>query len=195
MSDSFGITPGTLRSVAEANGIENLSVEVSKALAPEVEYRLREIIQEATKFMRHSKREKLTVEDINHALTLRSVESLYGFSASKETLHFSTMVTSTSGAKDVKKFYLEDKEIDFDEGDRAYISIHFRPNWLSTKVINAPLPKCPLDSTISLHWLAIDGIQPNIPQNPSPPSKGIRSSFYFDGRITMIDKKKLNYSE
>lgn len=50
------------------------------ALASDAEYRLREIIQEATKFMKHSKRDKLTTGDINAALSLRNVEQLYGYS-------------------------------------------------------------------------------------------------------------------
>lgn len=32
--------------------------------------------------------------------------------------------------------------------------------------LQTPLPKVPIGPTISAHWLAIDGIQPRIPQNP-----------------------------
>jgi len=58
----------------ESIGIENLSNEVASAMAPDVEYRVREIAQEAIKFMKHSKRQKLTTEDVNNALRLRNVE-------------------------------------------------------------------------------------------------------------------------
>ena len=32
-------------------------------------------------------------------------------------------------------------------------------------MIEAPLPKAPLDTTIVCHWLAIEGVQPAIPEN------------------------------
>lgn len=36
------------------------------------------------------------------------------------------------------------------------------------KVIEAPLPKAPLDTAVVAHWLAIEGVQPAIPENPPP---------------------------
>lgn len=35
-------------------------------------------------------------------------------------------------------------------------------------MIEAPLPKAPLDTTVVAHWLAIEGVQPAIPENPPP---------------------------
>lgn len=32
-------------------------------------------------------------------------------------------------------------------------------------MIEAPLPKAPLDTGIVCHWLAIEGVQPAIPEN------------------------------
>ena len=46
---------------------------------------------------------------------------------------------------------MEDKEYDFNE------------------ILNAPLPKCPRDTTFTAHWLAVEGVQPAIRQNPPPP--------------------------
>jgi hypothetical protein len=34
-------------------------------------------------------------------------------------------------------------------------------------VIDAPLPKAPLDTAVLCHWLAIEGVQPAIPENAS----------------------------
>ncbi|PWA80065.1 TBP-ASSOCIATED FACTOR 6B [Artemisia annua] len=45
-------------------------------------------------------------------------------------------------------FYIEDKDVEFKE------------------VIEAPLPKAPLDTAVFGHWLAIEGVQPAIPENP-----------------------------
>ena len=41
---------------------------------------MREVVQEAVKFMRHSKRGKLTCEDVNSALKLRNCEVRAGLS-------------------------------------------------------------------------------------------------------------------
>lgn len=60
--------------IAESVGIPNLKDDVATSLAQDVEYRIHEIVQEAMKFMRHGKRTKLTVDDINNALRVRNVE-------------------------------------------------------------------------------------------------------------------------
>ncbi|XP_064961645.1 transcription initiation factor TFIID subunit 6-like [Musa acuminata AAA Group] len=130
----------TIEVIAQSIGIANLSPDVALALAPDVEYRLREIMQEAIKCMRHSKRTILTADDVDSALSLRNIEPLYGF-ASGDPLRFKRAV----GHKDL--FYIDDRDVDFKE------------------VIDAPLPKAPLDTAVVAHWLAIEGVQPAIPEN------------------------------
>ncbi|KAM0866969.1 hypothetical protein ACQ4PT_042301 [Festuca glaucescens] len=98
-------------------------------------------MQEAIKCMRHAKRTVLTADDVDSALTLRNVEPVYGF-ASGDPLRFKRAV----GHKDL--FYIDDREVDFKE------------------IIEAPLPKAPLDTAVVAHWLAIEGVQPAIPENP-----------------------------
>jgi transcription initiation factor TFIID subunit 6 len=44
---------------------------------------------------------------------------------------------------------VEDEEVDFE------------------KLINAPLPKVPREVSFTGHWLAVEGVQPSIPQNPT----------------------------
>ncbi|TVU29721.1 hypothetical protein EJB05_21303 [Eragrostis curvula] len=131
----------TIEVIAQSVGIPSLGADVSAALAPDVEYRLREIMQEAIKCMRHAKRTVLSTEDVESALSLRNVEPVYGF-ASGDPLRFKRAV----GHKDL--FYLDDREVDFKE------------------IMEAPLPKAPLDTAVVAHWLAIEGIQPAIPENP-----------------------------
>lgn len=36
------------------------------------------------------------------------------------------------------------------------------------QIIDAPLPKPPIDTTVIAHWLAVDGVQPAIQENPPP---------------------------
>ncbi|XP_010254144.1 PREDICTED: transcription initiation factor TFIID subunit 6 isoform X2 [Nelumbo nucifera] len=130
----------TIEVIAQSIGINNLSPDVALALAPDVEYRVREIMQEAIKCMRHSKRTTLTADDVDSALSLRNVEPIYGF-ASGDPLRFKRAV----GHKDL--FYIDDKDVEFKD------------------VIDAPLPKAPLDTAVVAHWLAIEGVQPAIPEN------------------------------
>lgn len=130
----------TIEVIAQSIGISNLSPDVALALAPDVEYRVREIMQEAIKCMRHSKRTVLTADDVDSALKLRNVEPMYGF-ASGDPLRFKRAV----GHKNL--FYIDDKDVEF------------------KNVIDAPLPKAPLDTAVVAHWLAIEGVQPAIPEN------------------------------
>ncbi|KAL6315097.1 hypothetical protein AAG906_035305 [Vitis piasezkii] len=106
----------TIEVIAQSIGISNFAPDVAPALATDVEYRVREIMQEAIKCMRHSKRTILTVDDVD-----------------------------TAGHKDL--FYVDDKDVEFKD------------------LIEAPLPKTPLDTGVITHWLAIEGVQPAIPEN------------------------------
>ncbi|OMP03169.1 TATA box binding protein associated factor (TAF) [Corchorus capsularis] len=130
----------TIEVIAQSIGINNLSSDAALALAPDVEYRMREIMQEAVKCMRHSRRNILTTDDVDGALSLRNVEPVYGF-ASGGPLQFKRAV----GHRDL--FYIDDKDVDLKD------------------VIEAPIPKAPLDTTVVCHWLAIEGVQPAIPEN------------------------------
>ncbi|KAL3851166.1 hypothetical protein ACJIZ3_013048 [Penstemon smallii] len=154
----------TIEVIAQSIGITNLCPDVLPALAADVEYRVREIMQEAIKCMRHSRRTTLTTDDVDSALGLRNVEPLYGF-ASGDPLRF----RRAAGHKDL--FYIEEKDVEFKE------------------VIEAPLPKAPLDTSLFAHWLAIEGVQPAIPENPPPealqalsmPSDNRKSEYKEDG--------------
>ncbi|GMH25499.1 hypothetical protein Nepgr_027342 [Nepenthes gracilis] len=151
----------TIEVIAQSIGINSLSTDVALALAPDVEYRVREIMQEAIKCMHHSKRTILTTEDVDSALNLRNVEPIYGF-VSKDPMRFKR----AAGHKDL--FYVDDKDLEFKD------------------VIEAPLPRAPLDTAVVVHWLAIEGVQPAIPENPpfevlTAPSDSKKSEFKEDG--------------
>ncbi|KAF9208839.1 hypothetical protein BGZ59_010418 [Podila verticillata] len=139
----------TIKDIAESVGIPNLKDDVATSLAQDVEYRIHEIVQEAMKFMRHGKRTKLTVDDINNALRVRNVEPLYGFSSADPT-RFKRTTAGSSSTGQQELFFVEDEELDFET------------------ILSAPLPKVPLDVTYTAHWLAIEGVQPAIVQNPTP---------------------------
>ncbi|XP_060199697.1 transcription initiation factor TFIID subunit 6 isoform X2 [Lycium barbarum] len=151
----------TIEVISQSIGVNNLSPDVLPALAADVEYRIREIMQEAIKCMRHSKRTTLSTDDVDAALSLRGVEPIYGF-ASGDPLRFKR----AAGHKDL--FYIEEKDVEFKD------------------VIEAPLPKAPLDTAVVAHWLAVEGVQPAIPENPLPealamPSDNRKTEYKEDG--------------
>jgi transcription initiation factor TFIID subunit 6 len=130
--------------VAESVGIVSLNKDVQEHLARDVEYRLSQVLEEAMKFMRHGKRTTLTTNDISQALRLLDVEPLYGYESTRP-LKFG----EASIGPGQPLFYVEDEEVDFE------------------KLINAPLPKVPREMSFTAHWLAVEGVQPSIPQNPT----------------------------
>ncbi|OQD72727.1 hypothetical protein PENDEC_c019G03551 [Penicillium decumbens] len=136
--------PDNIRDIAESVGITNLSHDVTENLARDVEYRVAQVLEESLKSMRHGKRTVLTTQDISQALRTLDVEPLYGYE-SLRPLRFG----EASLGPGQPLFYVEDEEVDFE------------------KLINAPLPKVPREVSFTGHWLAVEGVQPSIPQNPT----------------------------
>ncbi|XP_043284021.1 transcription initiation factor TFIID subunit 6-like isoform X2 [Venturia canescens] len=141
----------SMKVIAESIGVGNLPDEAAKDLAEDVSYRLKEIIQDAAKFMRHGKRQRMTTHDVDHALKIKNIEPTYGF-FSKDHIPFRF---ASGGGRELH--FVEEKEIDLNE----MLSSAGGPN----------CPKLPLDITLRAHWLCIDGVQPTIPENPPPVSK------------------------
>ncbi|KAK9461782.1 uncharacterized protein V1516DRAFT_635774 [Lipomyces oligophaga] len=133
----------TVKDVAESLGISNLPDEVSKSLAMDIEYRINEVLEEAKKFMKHSRRSVLTPLDISHAFRVLNVEPLYGYDSNRP-VKFREAILGPGQTL----YYIEDEEVDFE------------------RIINMPLPKVPREVNFTAHWLAIEGVQPSIPQNP-----------------------------
>ncbi|KAF6807175.1 TATA box binding protein associated factor [Colletotrichum sojae] len=136
--------PENVKDVAESVGIANLSDDALRCLAQDVEYRIGQVLVEALRFMRAARRTTLTVTDVSTALKVLNVEPLYGYDSTRP-LRFG----EASLGPGQPLFYIEDEEVDFE------------------KLINAPLPKVPRDMSFTAHWLAIEGVQPSIPQNPT----------------------------
>ena len=130
--------------VAESVGIGSLNKDVQEHLARDVEFRISQVLEEALKFMRHGKRTTLSTQDLSQALRILDVEPLYGYESTRP-LKFG----EASIGPGQPLFYVEDEEVDFE------------------KLINAPLPKVPREMSFTAHWLAVEGVQPSIPQNPT----------------------------
>ncbi len=143
MSHTLWSPIDTVKDVADSLGLTDLNDEASRNLAMDVEYRIHEILEQAVKFMRHSKRRTLTTTDVEKALRVLNVEPLYGYDVSRP-LNFKEALVGNGQTL----YYIDDEEVDFE------------------KLINQPLPKVPRSTTFTAHWLAIEGVQPAIPQNP-----------------------------
>lgn len=97
--------------------------------------------------MRHGKRRKLLPYDINRALKIKNLEPILGFNG-KEHVPF-----QSKGNNDRVVHFIEQKELDLQE--------------IISQASGGSFKKLPLDVTLRAHWLAIDGVQPDVPENPS----------------------------
>lgn len=59
-------------------------------------------------------------------------------------------------------------------------------------VVGAPIPKIPADIVIRSHWLAIEGRQPAIPENPPPQSIDLQRSECVDPASKLAKGNKSN---
>ena len=135
----------TIQSIVAQLGLPPLQPECAITMAPSVEYHLREVIQEASKFMRHSKRTTLLTRDVNNALRSMGIEQLFGFSSSDP--------------------------LRFVKHERPGIFTVHDPLLSLGAVVNQPLPACPLEPSLGAHWMSIEGVQPAIPENLPSGSK------------------------
>ncbi|KAJ3911805.1 transcription initiation factor TFIID complex 60 kDa subunit [Lentinula edodes] len=150
----------SIKDVAELLNI-NISDAIAIALASDVEYRIHQVVepQEAAKFMRHGRRTTMTTSDIEQALRVLNIEPLYGHTphnpptfrrAAPTYGHSSTNVASSGSANAGTVYFVEDEEIDFD------------------RVLREEKIVMPKGVSWTAHWLAVEGVQPLIPENPPP---------------------------
>ncbi|CAF1179685.1 unnamed protein product [Adineta steineri] len=102
------------------------------------------LLQDACKVLRKCRRNDLTTEDFAFALKLNHLEPMYGgyTTSSIERLLFHKI------KKDNRILYhITDNIVQFDE-------------------LIIPQSKIPLDISIRIHWLAVNGKQPEINENP-----------------------------
>ncbi|XP_035714798.1 transcription initiation factor TFIID subunit 6 isoform X2 [Folsomia candida] len=158
----------SIKSMAESVGVANLEDEAAKELAEDVSYRLKLVVQDAVKFMEQARRTKLTPADIDYSLKIKNIEPLYGFQVDTST----PFRFASGGGRELH--FMEEKEVDIHD------------------VVGAPIPKIPADIVIRSHWLAIEGRQPAIPENPPPQSIDLQRSECVDPASKLAKGNKSN---
>lgn len=140
-------------------------------LALDIEYRIREAVQDALKFMKHSKRNTLNTVDINAALRMRNTPPIVGFGKPRGNSH----KPAASGAIPSKqqKGYVGascagDRTRAFFRAVEGIDDLYFVPDKQQTvtSIIETNIPLIPIDVSLTRHWLAVGGKQPTVPQNP-----------------------------
>ncbi|KIY51530.1 TAF-domain-containing protein [Fistulina hepatica ATCC 64428] len=139
--------PESIKDVADSLGISSLPDSIASALASDVEYRLHQVIEEAARFMRHGKRTTLTTADIDQALKVLNIEPLYGHTSHNPPT-FRKALPFPNAAAAGTVYFVEDEEIDFD------------------RVLREEKIALPKSVSWTAHWLAVEGVQPNVPENP-----------------------------
>ena len=156
--------------------IDSLAPGAADTLASDVEYRLHLILQEAKKFMVHAKRGTLLPEDVEYAMEALNVE--VGSRCSLIWLNrltiaqpvmvpprplpqppFTAVPYSTSSGASQQLYHVVDDEIDF----ATYLKQPLPPGLANSAGV-----------TWKAHWLAVEGVQPAIPENPAPGSRAGR---------------------
>jgi transcription initiation factor TFIID subunit 6 len=59
-------------------------------------------------------------------------------------------------------------------------------------ILNAPLPQIPMQPVLNIHWLAVDGVQPLIPENESmEDDSSVRTSIKDEAFVGNVERKPL----
>lgn len=97
--------------------------------------------------MRHARRTTMTTDDIDQAFRVLNIEPLYGHSPHNPPT-FRRSIPYPPNSTTGTLYFVEDEEIDFDRV-------------LREEKITVPKPV-----SWTAHWLAVEGVQPLIPENP-----------------------------
>lgn len=138
----------SVKMVAEANGIGNVSDDAARLIADDVTAKLKCIIQDAWKYASHGRRQHINICDIDYSMKNKNVQPMFGYT-DPDMLPFRY---ASGGNREI--YFQEQKEVEL------------------VDLINSSVTaKLPLDVALKCHWLSIEGVQPAIPDNPPSLSK------------------------
>lgn len=73
----------SIKIIGESIGVSHLPDEVAREIADDVSFKIKQIVQDAKKFMHHSKRAKLCLSDVDESLKIRNIEPQVSFLCTK----------------------------------------------------------------------------------------------------------------
>jgi len=138
------ISIDSIKIIGESIGLPGVGDDVAKWLAEDATFKLKVIIQDALKLADHCNKRRLTTQDFDNALKGKNIEPIYGVSSSAPL----PWRLTSGGGRDLH--FLEERELEISE------------------LLSMSLPKLPAAASVKAHWLAIEGAQPAIPENPPP---------------------------
>ena len=161
---------------------EDIGVKISESidledLSKDAESFIGNILDLANRIRKKKSQICLRVADLNDAIEVRTGKPLYGYRSNNCDIDF-----ASSGFSD---------GLEILSGQDKQVSL--------ANLANSPLKKYPIDTCFTFHWLAVNGVQPNIPENfsdskpqiPMPRSIGLIPDQLklSDQPVTMITSK------
>ena len=86
--------------------------------------------------------------DVENALTVRLTEPKYGLLGSTNNSQIPSFTLVESALKKSEQYFPKDKRLNISE------------------LISGDISGCPIASSLSQYWMAIEGVEPKIRQNP-----------------------------
>ena len=130
------LAPESVAAAGEAIGLTSVAPNVCRALAEDATYRVREVASLCALLLRHGKRRRLTVKDVNHALACSGVPPVLGQGGGLE-------VSTTQAFT-----YLPEGDIFVErEGEVDLVEESLGPGWLGEEQ----------RMEVATSWLAVEG--------------------------------------
>ena len=134
------LSPETVELIAETIGITNLEPTTAIALAEDASYRCREVANICGQLLRHSKRRKLTTNDVNEAFKLYDTDPVFGHEVSEPVSY--TM--------------FKDSAADYQTPNILYVPDETLLDLRSYSLSQSP-PIVAKDPSIQATWLSVEG--------------------------------------
>lgn len=134
--------------IGEQRGISSISEQCCSQVADFVSCRVKMVMLFAKKASVHGKRTRMIADDLDCALDIFGQQPIHGYGSKKVASNYKPVPGSMESMRS-KIFISQDSEIELNTTTSDIVSL--RPSF---------------ETALHAHWLAIDGIQPEVAQNP-----------------------------